>query len=305
MKIPFLRPVVPPHVFCLLAEGVTYASIRRDPPRGFAQARHFAYPAGRLGAGAAGAPLLTREAIAEAVETGRRVAEGRLSRASVVFPDSWARILPIDFDTLPDSSDAAREMVLWKLKKLLPGITSDLTVVFREMTAVEEGKRLLVAAAPTETLNSIEQSFEVAGVRVGLLAPASLVLFEGFSPALAARAAGDYALVHLAPGSFVFFVARNGTPIFFRQRPSEEEDQDHDQEVRLSLSYYAEKLKGAGLSAVYIHDAARERALAPDSFPVPPLPLSGRLFEADPSFDDRVATRPELMAAFAAVYGRK
>src|SRR5262252_4198696 len=167
MKLPFLKPVVPPHVFCLVADGITYASVRRESPAGFVQSRHFAYPPNTLGSASSGTPLFTREAIAEAVESGRRLSEGRLSRASVVFPDAWARMLPIEFDTLPDSEPAVREMVLWKLKKLLPGVTSELTVVFREMTAVGEGKRLLVAAAPTETLVSIEKSFESVGVRVG------------------------------------------------------------------------------------------------------------------------------------------
>jgi len=131
MKIPFLRDVVPPHVFCLLSEGVTYASVRRDPPVGFGQSRHFAYPPGTLGAGPSGTPLFSREAIAEAVESGRRLSEGRLSRASVVFPDACTRMMPIDFDALPNSEAAAREMVTWKLKKLLPGITAELTVIYR------------------------------------------------------------------------------------------------------------------------------------------------------------------------------
>jgi hypothetical protein len=305
MKLPFLRPVVPPHVFCLLAEGVTYARVRREPPRGFSEARHFLYPANSLGAGASGTPLFTREAIAEAVEAGRRVSAGRLSRASVVFPDSWARMLPVDFDTLPDTPEAVRDVALWKLKKLLPGVTAELSVLFREMPSTGEEKRLLVAAAPAETLHSIEQAFDAAGVRVGALTPASLALFEGLAPALAAAAQGDYALVHRSPGSFVFLVARNGEPLFFRQRPEEAQEPDgHDQEVRLSLSYYTEKLKGPGLSQVYIHDGLPGEELASvSSFSRKPVRLAGRLFEADADFDARVAARPELLPGFAAVYG--
>jgi len=304
VKLPFLGPVVPPHVFCLLAEGVTYARVRREAPRGFAQARHFLYPANSLGAGASGTPLFTREAVAEAIEAGRRASGERLSRASVVFPDSWARMLPIDFDTLPESPEAIRDVVLWKLKKLLPGVSGELSVVFREMPPAGEGKRLLVAAAPAETLHSIEQSFQGAGVRVGALTPASLALFEGLSPVLAASAQGDYALVHRTAGSFVFLVARDGLPLFFRQRPSEAGEEDHDQEVRLSLSYYADKLKGAGLSAVYVHDALPGRPLvSPSTFPRRPVPLTGRLFEADADFDARLAARPELLPGFAAVAG--
>lgn len=306
MKLPLLPPVVPPHVFCLLADGVTWANVRREPA-GFVDSRHVAYPPNTLGTGASGTPLYSRDALQEVVTTARRASAGRLSRASVVFPDSWARIMPIDFDTLPESEDAVRDMVLWKLKKLLPGISEELSVVFDHMpgSGEEGGKRLLVAAAPSETLKSIEQSFESLGVRVGALAPASLVLFEGLSPLLGTLAAGDYGLLHRSPGSLVFVIARNGSPVFFRQRPGEEAEEEHDQEVRLSLSYYFEKLKGGGLSAVYVHDAVGGAELAGGStLPIKPTRLAGSLFSADRGFDQRVQSRPELLPAFAAVYGR-
>src|SRR5439155_1523664 len=83
---------------------------------------------------------------------------------------------------------------------------------------------------------------------------------------------GDYALIHRSAGSFIFIVARGETPIFFRQRPSEAGEEGHDQELRLSLSYYAEKLKGKGLSAVYLHDAAPGENLPAELLPVPPQP---------------------------------
>ena len=309
MKIPLLPPVVPSHVFCLLADGVTWANVRREPVPGFADSRHFTFPANTVGAGPTGTPLLSRDAVVDAVDVARKVSGGRLTRASVVFPDAWARILPIDFDTLPQSEDAVRDMVLWKLKKLLPGISEDLSVVFEEMPKAGEGGevRLLVSAAPTEMIRSIEQSFEAVGVRVGLLAPASLVLFEGLSPLLHTLAGGDYGLLHRSPGSLVFVIASNGSPVFFRQRPEEEveEGEDQDQEVRLSLSYYFEKLHGGELLAVFVHDAAPGRELVSASaLPVRPTKISGSLFSADRGFDERVAARPELLAAFAAVYGK-
>ena len=80
--------------------------------------------------------------------------------------------------------------------------------------------------------------------------------------------------------------------------------EDHDREARLSLSYYAEKLKGPGLSAVYVHDELPDQGLEKlSAFAVPAVPVSGRLFSADSAFDERVAARPELLAGFAAVWG--
>ena len=83
IRLPFLSPVVPPHVFCLLPEGVTYARVRFDEPGGFEEARHFRYPGGLVN-GPGGAPILVREAVAEAVKAARALSGGRPSRASVI-----------------------------------------------------------------------------------------------------------------------------------------------------------------------------------------------------------------------------
>ena len=304
MKIPFLKPVVPPHVFCLLDDGVTYARVRTEAPAGFAEARHFKYPSGSLGGPSGGAPLLTREALAEAVKAGRALSGGRLTRASVVYPDAWARILPVELEAMPSDRGAGAEMVLWKLKKLLPTMTGDVDVAYEAMPVLSEEKRVLAATTARAAILSVEQAFEELGVRIGYLAPASLALFEGLAPALSEAAAGDYALLHRSGGATSFFIARGEDPIFFRQRPPGD-DEGHEQEARLSLSYYAERLKGPGVRAVYVHDQSGEGDLLRlSAFPVSPVALSGGLFGADAGFDERVAARPELMAAFAAVYGR-
>jgi hypothetical protein len=296
---------VPPHVFCLLEEGVTYARVRLGLTPGFEEARHFRYPTGSLSKGASEAPLLTREAIAEAVKAARALSGGRLTRASVLFPDVWARILPVELEALPSDDAAGSEMLLWKLKKLLPQVTGELALLYEPMPVLSEETRVLVAATPRETIDAIERSFEELGVRVGYLAPASLALFEGLSPTLAAAAAGDYALLHRSAGALSFLIGRGEQPIFFRQRPPED-DEDHDREARLSLSYYAERLKGPGLTAVYVHDERSAGGLdRVAAFPVSPIRVTGRLFSADASFDERLAARPELLAGFAAVYGRR
>jgi len=302
VKLPFLKSVVPPHVFCLLDEGVTYARVREGTPSGFEETRHFRYPAGPFAAGTA--PRLTREALSEAVRAARALAGGGLSRASVVYPDSWARILPVELETLPSDDDAGREMVAWKLKKLLPAASGEMAVVWRAMPVVSEEKRVLVAAAPRECMESIESAFEALGVRVGYLAPASLALFEGLTSVLGLDSGKDYGLLHRSASGTAFFIARGGQAIFYRQRPAD--DDDPDREARLSLSYYAEKLKGPGLAAVYMHDELPGGALEKVSaFPIAPVALSARVLPVDADFDARVASRPELMAGFAAVVGAR
>src|SRR5262249_58815770 len=113
MTIPFLASVVPPHVFCLRAEGVTYASVRRESPAGFAQSRHFAYPPNTVGVSTAGTPLLSREAIAESVEAGGPLSPGGLLPAARGFPGSSARVLSLHFSSLPASGAPRSPQVAW------------------------------------------------------------------------------------------------------------------------------------------------------------------------------------------------
>ena len=304
LKIPFLKPVVPPHVFCLLDEGVTYARVRDEAPEGFAESRHFRYPAGALGAPSGGVPVVTREAVAEAVKAARALSGGRLSRASVVYPDAWARIVPIELETMPSDPEAGVEMVLWKLRKLLPQLPADVALVYAPMPVLGEEKRVLAAATPRATLEAIERSFEELDVRVGYLAPSSLALFEGLAPALSAAAGGDWALLHRSGGALAFFIARGVEPIFFRSRPPGDAE-GHEQEARLSLSYYAERLKGPGVRAVYVHDEGAEGGLASAAaFPVAPVAVTSKLLGADSGFDERILQRPELLAGYAAARGR-
>ena len=172
------------------------------------------------------------------------------------------------------------------------------------MPVLSEEKRVLVAATARAAIEAIERAFEELGVRVGYLAPASLALFEGLAPSLAAAAAGDYALLHRSGGALSFFIGRGGAPIFFRQRPPEA-DEDQEREARLSLSYYAERLKGPGLRAVFVHDDAPGASSRPSPrFPSPRSRCRAGCSAPTRASTSAIAARPELLAGFAAVYGK-
>jgi hypothetical protein len=304
IKLPFLAPVVPPHVFCLQLRGVTYARVRFEEPAGFERERGTSgIRAVRSRTGRAGAAAAPREAVAEAVKRRAALSGGRLSRASVVYPDAWARSARSSSRRcLP--TGGRTQMVPLEAQEAPAGFPPDLAVVWEPMPELTDEKRVLVAAAPREMIQAIESAFGELGVRVGCLTPATMALFEGLSPMLSAASGGDYALLHRsADGALSFFIARGTRPIFFRHRPSESGD-DHEREARLSLSYYAEKLKGPGLSAVYVHDEVPDKELhGVGAFPVPVVPLSARVLQAAPDFDERLGARPELLAGYAAVLG--
>ena len=69
------------------------------------------------------------------------------------------------------------------------------------------------------------------------------------------------------------------------------------------VSYYAEKLQGPGLAAVFVHDEIRSGPFPePGVFPVAAARLSAGLLGADAGFDERLEARPELLPGFAAAW---
>ena len=317
MSISVLGPVVPPNVFLLSPAGITFVLLRRDPKPGVAIVRRFDFPPGETAAGPFGTPVFGTRAFTDIVAAARRLAGEKLARACVVFPDSWARTITLDFETLPERRKDRADMVAWKVKKLLPGRVEELEIQFTEISPPAAGIRLLVSAAPRETLRSIETAFAAAGVRVGLLLPGTLALFNGVDTRLSRPAGGDYMLLHRTPGATSLLISRAGRPLFYRQKstletePEAEESeapapgveltasQRLEQEIRLSLSYYSDNLGGDRIRALYVCDE--------DHQPLPALPgsmaaqpLSAALLAGDESLDAAAATHPEIWPALAA-----
>ncbi len=135
---------------------MTYAHVRRGPPPGFAQARHFPYPAGTSG------PERPERRSLRARRSSRPWRRrARLSRGTA---RPGLRRLPGLLGADPAGRDRVAprrtrrrdEMVLWKLKKLLPGVTAELAVVFRDDAGVGEQKRVCSWRRRPPTLESIE-----------------------------------------------------------------------------------------------------------------------------------------------------
>lgn len=297
-------PVVPPDAFALTDAGTTFVRASRGPRPGVEVLRHFDHAPGSFTLGAAGTPVFAPDAFGAIVEAARRAGgNGRLRRAGVNFPDAWARTMTLDFDLLPPGRKERTEMVHWKIKKLIPGKVDDLEVAFAEIPKAGEGARLLVSAAPRETLRSIEAAFAAAGVRVGRLEPATLALFNGLDRRLAAAAHGDYLFLHRSRGATSLLIARSGRPLFYRQKSTAHDPVDDVQEIRLSLSYYAESFGETAPPALFVLDEAALGAAAyPDLDPLPATAVSAELLDVDASVALHARAHPEALAAAASAW---
>jgi hypothetical protein len=294
--------VVPPDAFALTDAGATFVRVARGERPGVAMLRHFDYSPGAFTLGFFGTPVFVRDAFAGLVTVARRATNGGLRRAGVVFPDAWARTMTLDFDLLPQGRKERAEMVQWKVKKLLPGKVDDLDIAFAEIPKAGEGVRLLVSASPRETLRSVESAFAASGVRVGLLQPATLALFNGLDRKLARAAGGDYVLLHRSRGASSFLIARDGHPLFYRQKSTAVDAVDDVQEIRLSLSYYAESFGGEAPPALFVLDEGNGEVAYPALESLSPTALTADLLDADPSLGLHANAHPEAIAAAAAAW---
>jgi hypothetical protein len=279
MRLPFLRSVVPPHVFCLLEEGVTYARVREGSPSGFEESRHFRYPAGPFER----APTCVSRARRCPRPCARRVplrAAGS-SRASVVYPDAWARILRSSSESLPSDDDAGREMVAWKLKKLLRRPRGSSRSLARDAGRLRGEGAFSSPRRRAKRMESIEAAFEELGVRVGYLARRASRSSRACPRSSAARRGRTTAsCTELRRHVVLHRAQRRGDllppPPGRRRRP-----RSRGAALALVLRREAE---GTGLSAVYVHDELPGGELRKVSaFPVAPVALSAAVLPWTPT----------------------
>jgi len=301
--ISLFGPVVPPEAVALTDTGATFVRVSRGERPGVETLRYFDHAPGSFTLGAFGTPVFADDAFAPIVEAGRRAGSGGLRRAGVTFPDSWARTMTLDFDVLPPGRKERAEMVHWKIKKLLPGRVDELEVAFAEIPKATGGVRLLVSASPRETLRSIETAFASAGVRVGRLEPATLALFNGLDRRLGQAARGDYLFLHRSRGATSLLIARSGQPLFYRQKSTTVDPVDDVQEIRLSLSYYAESFGESAPPPVLVLDESSPEADAyPALEPLAATAVSADLLGVDASVALHARAHPEALAAAAAAW---
>ena len=293
------RAVVPPDAFALTDAGATFVRTTIGGRPGIETLRHVDFPPGSFTLGFFGTPVFSPDAFGPIVTAARRAGPGALRRASVAFPDAWARTMTLDFDLLPAGRKERAEMVHWKIKKLLPGKVDDLDVAFAEIPKTGGGVRLLVSASPRETLRSIEAGFAAAGVRVGRLQPSTLALFNGFDRDFARAAGGDYLLLHRSRGATALLIARDGQPLFYRQKSTAADPVDDVQEIRLSLSYYAESFGDTAPPALFVLDEGGDAAGHGSLEPLPATAVSAELLDADPSLALHAKPHPEAFSAAA------
>lgn len=237
--------------FALLVEPgrLVGAAFRREGDRLALVERHVApLPPTAFGGGPLGAPVDPAGGLREAAaELARRFSQ-RPKAASLVLPDAWARCLVVELGDLPSRPDLRREVLRFRVRKLVPFRVEELRLAAGPIAPVAEPKdpvRALVLFAADAVCTALEEAFGAAGVTIGQIGNASLARLAAL--AHRGRLPGTVAVAAVEPEGFTLVVARDGEPVLWRQKSFAPEAAGDRApllaaELRLTSTFLAERL---------------------------------------------------------------
>jgi type IV pilus assembly protein PilM len=127
-------------------------------------------PAGSLTPSLAAANILNREAVHQAVSAAMSEVVDGSRDVVVIVPDASARIVLLDFESLPEKRQDADAMVRFRLKKSLP-FDVEQSAVSYDVTLRNGAVKVLAAVSLRSVLEEYEAVFRDAGYNPGVVMP--------------------------------------------------------------------------------------------------------------------------------------
>ena len=133
-----------------------------------------ALPAGALVPGLRSGNIVDRGNFIHALQRALDPLSSRTKDLTLVVPDSAARVLLLDFDSLPSRAAEALSVVRFRLKKLLSFEADTAAVSYQVMSSAKNLVRVVAAAMPREVLDEYELAVRDAGYEPGAVLPSTL-----------------------------------------------------------------------------------------------------------------------------------
>ena len=225
----------PPPSTVWLVDHDMVAGIRRDR-RGQLYLAAEPVPGGMAQIGPVGLQTVDRDALTAAIAAANERLGGAKGVA-VVVPTAWIRVHLLAFEELPRRAAEVREVVLWRLKKLLPVNPAELRV----SPVVQPGdarRDVLCLSMLDRAAAAVESACTAAGLEVGYLGPRALAM-------AAAVGAGPHLIVQQETGFLSLVLSDGGAIRLVRTKPIAARSEAWDaieRELRLVSDYLASEL---------------------------------------------------------------
>jgi type IV pilus assembly protein PilM len=181
-------------------------------------------------------------------------ARGRArSRAlTVVVPDAAARVLLLDFDSLPAKRQEALSVVRFRLRKTVPFDVETAAVSYQVMAQKSDQLNVLVTVMPADVLAEYESVTREAGYEPGAVLPSTLAAAAGVATSgatLMVNRAGDSVTTAVTQGEEMLLHRSMDLPADPAAR-----DEEMAQAVITALAWYEDTLH-ASPGAMYYSGA--------------------------------------------------
>jgi type IV pilus assembly protein PilM len=229
--------------------------------------------AGVLAPGLKTPNLTDRAAVRTALESALGPLNTRDRSLTVVIPDAAARVLLLDFDTLPAKQQEALPVVRFRLRKMVPFDVETAAVSYQVMAEKSGHVSVLVTVMPNDVLAEYESVVREAGYEPGAVLPGTLAAAAGMTEAQPAL------MVNQTQSSVTTAVTRGNEMLLHRSMdlPAEGNGREEEmaQAVITALAWFEDTLQSIPEKVHYAGGGGAERAggslwrrLAD---PVPPL----------------------------------
>jgi type IV pilus assembly protein PilM len=228
-------------------EGVVAARSAKKP--GEMTLAFAALPEGAVAPGLKVPNLADAAAVRAAMESALGDLDVRSGAITLVVPDAAARVLLLDFDTLPAKRQEALPVVRFRLRKMVPFDVEGSAVSYQVMTQKGDQLNLLVTVMPGDVLEEYESMVREAGYEPGAVLPSTI--------AAAASLEGEHAtlMVNHTGASVTTAVTQGNEMLLHRSMdlPAEPKAREEEmaQAVITALAWYEDTLKGSPATLYY------------------------------------------------------
>jgi type IV pilus assembly protein PilM len=213
---------------------------------------------GALTAGLKAPNLADRAAVTAALQSALNATNARDKDVTVVVPDAAARVLLLDFDTLPARRQEALPVVRFRLRKMVPFDVETAAVSYQTMAQKEAHMSVLVTVMPGDVLEEYEDTVREAGYEPGAVLPSTL------AAAAALNAEGAVLMVNHTHSSVTTAVTNGQEMLLHRTMdlPADENAREEEmaQAVITALAWYEDTLSGTPERVHYAGPGGAEKA---------------------------------------------
>jgi type IV pilus assembly protein PilM len=130
-------------------------------------------PPGAVTPSLLGQNLMQPEVVRDAIREVMTAVAGTPREVVAIIPDAAARVVLLEFDTLPTRQDEAEGVIRFRLKKSLP-FDVDKSAVSFQATRTDKQIRVVAAIVLNSVLEEYEAAFRAAGCQPGAVIPSTL-----------------------------------------------------------------------------------------------------------------------------------